>query len=66
LVEELADGQCTVFLPGVPGGFTGTLAIVARSRVELLNISLAEFTAYIGAWGLGLGTVLSRSEREVG
>lgn len=63
LVEELDAGQCTVFLPDVPAGFTGSLAIVGRSRVEVLNVSLAEYTKYLGTWGLGLGNVLRRSGR---
>lgn len=66
LVEELEGGLCTVLLPFVPAGFTGTLAIVARSRVELLNISLAEYTRHLGTWGIGLGELVKQSEQAKG
>ena len=58
LVEELDTGKATVMLPRAPVAFSGTVKIVDRSRVELLDADLGDFTRVMNHWGYGAGDLL--------
>lgn len=58
LVEEHADGHCTVFLPSVPNPTAGSVKIVPRANVRLLDVSLNDTLRCLGAWGVGAKKLL--------
>ena len=47
------DGRVTVLVPWSPATFAGTVKIVPKSRVRLLETSLADFTRVLGNMGVG-------------
>ena len=63
LVEEHGDGNCTVLLPWAPTPFAGSLKVVPRAMIELLDTNLADFTQVLSHLGVGLRDVLERSGR---
>ena len=54
VVEDHNDGNVTVLLPWAPMPFTGSMKIVDRERIEMLDVNLGEFTKVISHWGLGV------------
>lgn len=55
LLEELANGRCILFLPGVPDPDSGGTLLTDRANVQVLKASMAEFNACIRNFGEGLG-----------
>jgi uncharacterized membrane protein len=53
IIEELADGRFTVFVPSVPTPMTGTIYILTPDRVHPLNISLTQELKSVCRWGEG-------------
>ncbi len=53
LMEDLGDGLVTVMLPRAPTPMVGTIKVVPLEQVELLDVSLSDFTALISQWGVG-------------
>ncbi len=53
LMEDLGDGFATVMIPRAPTPMVGTLKVVSLAQVEVLDVSLGEFTAVISHWGIG-------------
>jgi uncharacterized membrane protein len=58
VVEEHADGQYTVFVPSVPTPAAGTVYILARSRVHLIDVPFTQGVSVISKWGAGAGALL--------
>jgi len=55
IIEELADGRYTVLIPSVPTPAAGTLLIVARERVHLVDVPFTTAVKVISKWGTGAG-----------
>jgi uncharacterized membrane protein len=53
LIEELADGRFTVFVPSAPTPFAGTIYILTPDRVHPLNIPFTRAVGIISRWGSG-------------
>jgi uncharacterized membrane protein len=53
LMEEVGGGYVSVMLPRAPTPMIGTIKLVPLAQVELLDVSLGEFTAVISHWGVG-------------
>ncbi len=66
VIEDHGDGQVTVLVPWSPASFAGSLKIVDRDRVELLDIDLGEFTKVLSQWGVGVRELLDESETDSG
>jgi uncharacterized membrane protein len=58
VVEEHADGQYTVFVPSVPTPAAGTVYILARARVHLVDVPFTQGVSVISKWGAGAGALL--------
>ncbi|MCP4308565.1 MAG: hypothetical protein GY788_27555 [bacterium] len=54
VMEDDGDEFLTVFLPSSPVLTVGTIHIVERHRVQLIEGSVAEAAACISQWGLGM------------
>lgn len=58
IVEELADGRYTVFVPSVPTPAAGTVYILDRTRVHLVDVPFTTAVSVISKWGAGAGALL--------
>jgi uncharacterized membrane protein len=61
LMEDLGDGFATVMLPRAPTPMIGSIKLVPMTQVEVLDVSLGEFTAVISHWGVGAKELLAKS-----
>ena len=64
LVEDHGDGNLTVLLPWAPTPFAGSLKVVPREMIELLDTNLADFTRVLSHLGVGLRDLLNQSGRR--
>jgi uncharacterized membrane protein len=62
LIEDHGDGQCTVMLPWSPTPLAGSVKLVRRDDVELLNASLGDVTRVLSHWGVGAAALLGKSK----
>ena len=62
IVENPAEGDLTVFVPLAPTPGIGTLQLVSRDKVELLDASFMDAVGCLFNWGAGTGALL-RSTR---
>jgi uncharacterized membrane protein len=53
VIEENGDGSATVFVPSAPTMAVGTVHVVARDRVRLLEASVSDLSGCIAQWGVG-------------
>ena len=53
VIEENPDGSLTVFVPSAPTMAMGTVHVVARDRVVLLDASISDLSGCISQWGTG-------------
>jgi len=53
LVEDHGNGRATIMSPWSPTPFAGSIKIVDRDRVELLDTNLSDFTMVLSHWGVG-------------
>lgn len=53
VIEELDDGRYTVFVPSIPTPFAGTVYILARGRVHLVDVPFTEAIKSVSRWGSG-------------
>jgi uncharacterized membrane protein len=61
LIEDHGDGQATVLVPWAPTAFAGSLKILDRSRIEVLDTNLADFTRVLSQWGVGVRDLVAKS-----
>ena len=59
IIEELADGRYTVFVPGVPSPVRGSVYVLGRERVRPLDASFAQTVHALSRWGSGVGNLVS-------
>jgi len=60
VVEDIGDGKSAILLPWAPTPFAGTVKIVERARVELLDTDLGELTKVLSLWGAGAGELIGK------
>jgi uncharacterized membrane protein len=58
IIEELADGRYTVFVPGVPSPVRGSVYVLGRERVRPLDASFAQTIHALSRWGSGVGNLV--------
>jgi hypothetical protein len=58
MIEELADGLCTVFVPAVPTPLTGAVFILDRRRIHVLDIPFTQAIKTVTHWGEGAGQLI--------
>lgn len=59
IVEEHADGRCTVFVPSVPTPAAGALYILTPERVHRVDVPFATAIGCITRWGTGTSALLA-------
>ena len=60
VMEEHSDGRMTVFVPSSPSATSGSVQVVPRERVKMLNVGLASVAAALNQWGVGTGSLLQK------
>jgi uncharacterized membrane protein len=63
VIEDQGDGNLTVLVPWAPASFAGSVKIMARERIEMLDANLDETSAVLGRWGIGVAELLRRAEK---
>lgn len=58
VMEENGNGNLTVFVPSVPTLTVGSLHVVDRERVTLLDAGSIDVTNCISQWGIGSSKIL--------
>jgi uncharacterized membrane protein len=53
IIEELADGRFTVFVPSVPTPFAGAVYVLTPERVHPLDVPFTQELQSISRWGSG-------------
>ena len=64
IIEELADGRFTVFVPSVPTPFAGAVYILTPERVHLLDVPFTEALQSISRWGSGSKQLVAGMKTE--
>ena len=64
VIEEQDNGDFTVLVPWVPMAFTGSLKIVPSERIELLDITLMEFSRILSQLGMGVEDLLGKKQLQ--
>jgi len=53
IIEELADGSFTVFVPSIPTPLAGAVYVLSRDRVHPLDVPFTQAIQTISRWGAG-------------
>ena len=53
IIEALADGRFTVFVPSVPTPFAGAVYVLSRDRVHPLDVAFTQAVQAVSRWGSG-------------
>jgi len=62
IIEELADGRYTVFVPSVPTPLAGAVYILTRERVHPVNVGFAQAIKAVSRWGAGSKDLVAAME----
>jgi len=60
LIEEDGKGQVTVLVPWAPTSFAGSLKIMSRDRIELIDSNLGDTSRVLSHWGVGTFELLEK------
>jgi uncharacterized membrane protein len=63
VIEELADGRFTVFVPSVPTPLAGAVYVLEPGRVHLVDVPFAQAIRVVSQWGSGSGNLLAAMEK---
>ena len=64
MVEDHGDGNATILLPRAPAALTGPIKVVPSTQIELLNISLGDFSMVLSHWGVGLQEMIDKGRTD--
>lgn len=64
IIEDHGNGKLTVMLPWVPASIAGSVKIVSRDRVEMLNVNLGQASAVLSQWGVGVRDMMNKGKTE--
>ena len=62
IIEELADGRYTVFVPSVPTPLAGAVYVLDRDRVHPTNVKFAQAIKTVSRWGAGCKELVAAME----
>ena len=64
IIEELADGRFTVFVPSVPTPFAGAVYVLTPERVHPLDVPFTQALQSISRWGSGSKQLVEAMKTE--
>ena len=53
IIEELADGRFTIFVPSIPTPLAGAVYVLSRDRVHPLDVPFTQAIQTVSRWGAG-------------
>lgn len=62
IIEELADGRYTVFVPSVPTPLAGSVYVLTSDRVHILNVPFGRAVKAVTRWGSGCKDLVAAME----
>ena len=62
VIEDRDDEQITVLVPWAPTAFAGSVMIVSRDRIEMLDANLGDVSRVLSHWGVGVRDLLDRKK----
>ena len=62
VIEDHGDGQLTVLVPWAPASFAGSVKIISRDRIEMLDASLGDTSRVLSHWGMGARELLGKND----
>ncbi|HTT02865.1 MAG TPA: hypothetical protein VMG11_12345 [Steroidobacteraceae bacterium] len=62
IIEVLADGRYTVFVPSVPTPLAGAVYVLSRERVHPLNVAFTQAMRTVSRWGSGCKDLVAAME----
>jgi uncharacterized membrane protein len=65
IIEELDDGEFTVFVPSVPTPVMGTVYILSPERVHPLNVPFGKVVKALTRWGSGSKDLVAALHGEI-
>ena len=60
LIEDHGDGEVTVLQPWAPAAFAGSIKIVSRERIKILDSNLGDVSMIMSHWGVGALDLLGK------
>jgi len=60
VIEDHGDGHLTVLVPWAPTAFSGSVKVVGRDRVEMLDANLGDVSKVLSLWGVGTRDLLGK------
>jgi uncharacterized membrane protein len=66
VLEELPDATYVVFVPAAPDPSQGSIYVLPRQRVHLIDAHAREVAACVRGWGVGTGRLLERMRKPGG
>jgi uncharacterized membrane protein len=64
IIEVLADGSCTVFVPSAPTPMAGAIYILKPERVHPLKVPFAHAVRVVSRWGSGSTELVAAMEKK--
>ena len=64
IIEELADGRYTVFVPSIPTPFAGAVYVLDRQRVHPLDVPFTDAVRVVSRWGSGAKDLVAAMENR--
>jgi uncharacterized membrane protein len=64
IIEKLADGRYTVFVPSIPTPFAGAVYVLDNKRVHPVDVPFTQALQVISRWGSGMKDLVAAMERE--
>lgn len=60
VIEDHGEDHLTVLLPWAPAAFAGSVKIVDRNRIKVLEANLGDVSRVLGQWGVGARELLGK------
>ena len=65
LIEDHGDGNATILVPWAPASFAGSIKIIKRDRIEVLETNVGEASRVLAHWGVGTRDLLEKKGGQV-
>ena len=65
IIEELADGRFTIFVPSVPTPFAGAVYVLGPERVHIIDVPFTQAIKTITQWGSGSRELVAAMQKRV-
>lgn len=65
IIEELADGRFTVFVPSIPTPLAGAVYVLSRERVHPLDVPFTQAIQTVSRWGAGAKELVAAMQKDM-